>query len=99
MPLTDFTQVKPGEVYTAADVASLLKVKRDAVHNWIEQGMLPALPRMLPKSRYRILGATILSLFGVPATPTDETPEQRAKRAAADLDAIRRMKHAPGTGA
>jgi len=88
----DFSQVRPAEVYTTRDVAALLRVSNDTVLDWIDRGALPTLPRMLPRSRYRILGSVLLSLAGVRASQPAETPTARSRRAAADRDAIRRMK-------
>lgn len=91
MPDLDFSTIRPHAVYTTREVAELLRVTNGTVLGWIERGTLPALPRMFPRARYRILGAAILALTGVQA-PTAESPAARSKRAAADREAIRRMK-------
>lgn len=91
MPALDFSTIRPAEVYTTREVASLLRYSVEHVVELIEKGALPALPRMLPRSRYRILGSAVLALTGVQAAPV-KTPAARAKRAAADREAIRRMK-------
>lgn len=88
----DFSTINPHRVYTTREVASLMRVRVERVVEWIEQGALPAMPRLLPRSRYRILGSTLLALAGVSASQSTETPAARTKRAAAAREAIRRMK-------
>ena len=92
MPDLDFSSIRPHQVYTTREVASLMRVSVERVVEWIEQGALPAMPRMTPRSRYRILGSTLLALSGVTASQSVESPAARTKRAAADREAIRRMK-------
>lgn len=94
MPDLDFSTIRPHQVYTTREVALLMRVSVERVVEWIEQGALPAMPRMLPRSRYRyrILGSVLLALSGVSASQPVESPAARSKRAAADRDAIRRMK-------
>lgn len=92
MPDLDFNTIRPHSLYTTREVASLMRVSVERVVEWIEQGALPAMPRLMPRSRYRILGSVLLALSGVSASAPVESPAARTKRAAADREAIRRMK-------
>lgn len=92
MPDLDFSTIRPHAVYTTREVASLLRYSVEHVVELIEAGALPAMPRLMPRSRYRILGSTLLALSGVSAAAPVESAAARSKRAAADLEAIRRMK-------
>lgn len=91
MPL-DFSQINPSAVYTVGEVAELFRVDVSSVRHWIDLGDLTSLPRTAQRGRHRILGGAILALAGLTPTPPVETPQTRSKRAAADREAISRMK-------
>lgn len=92
MPPLDFATIRPGAVYTPREVAELMRVAVGTVIDWIERGALPAMPRIVPRARYRILGSALLAFAGLQPTPQTRAAADRSKRAAADREAIRRMK-------
>lgn len=97
-PPKDFTEVKPGAVYTVADVAGLLKLKTDAIRDWVRDGKLAALPRPSPKAPIRILGSAVLAMLGEQARSLpgpSETKAERKKRSEEAMDEMRRLGKQP----
>lgn len=93
-PPKDFREINPAAVYTAEEVAELLRLTVTTIREWVKAGKIGCLPRHGPKAPIRILGSTILGLLGEQGRtlpgPT-ETRTERRKRAEADDAAIKRL--------
>ena len=95
-PISDWTQVKPGEVYTSADVCALLRIHPDTLRARIKAGRISTLPRENEFARLRFQGSDLLDLNPRAATITapSETKAEGDRRALQAMDRIRQRKPA-----
>jgi excisionase family DNA binding protein len=91
MPDLDWTQVQRGKVYTAADAAVLLGRHYRTITRMVESGRLTPLPRQAGE-HMRFLGSELLRFLGGQLAPAQgETTAERAGRAKAARDEIKRI--------
>ncbi|QDU19441.1 helix-turn-helix domain-containing protein [Urbifossiella limnaea] len=94
LPLIDWLEVKPGVIYSTADLAGLMGVSESTAIRWVRGKRLSALPRGSARAPYRILGVELLKLLGNQAgalSRPSETASQRGARVEAAKARVRQL--------